>query len=160
MQQTYLDYINESLIVYIDNNILPKSNYMFIEYYCCDQQCDCNSGAFLLVQLDSQGKETANRIALIDYTWTEPISCHNPILTPEFIGSRLAEAGLDEFKKLLATDKDIITKLKNAYSRTREENKGSYNKNQQVDSIKNMTKVGRNEPCPCGSGKKFKRCCL
>lgn len=20
-------------------------------------------------------------------------------------------------------------------------------------------KVGRNEPCPCGSGKKFKRCC-
>jgi uncharacterized protein YecA (UPF0149 family) len=21
-------------------------------------------------------------------------------------------------------------------------------------------KVGRNEPCPCGSAKKFKRCCL
>ena len=23
-----------------------------------------------------------------------------------------------------------------------------------------MAKIGRNEPCPCGSGKKFKRCCL
>ncbi len=23
-----------------------------------------------------------------------------------------------------------------------------------------MTKVGRNDPCPCGSGKKFKTCCL
>lgn len=23
-----------------------------------------------------------------------------------------------------------------------------------------MDKVGRNEPCPCGSGKKFKQCCL
>lgn len=23
-----------------------------------------------------------------------------------------------------------------------------------------MNKVGRNEPCPCGSGKKFKKCCL
>jgi len=22
-----------------------------------------------------------------------------------------------------------------------------------------MTKFGRNEPCPCGSGKKFKKCC-
>ena len=22
-----------------------------------------------------------------------------------------------------------------------------------------QVKVGRNEPCPCGSGKKFKRCC-
>ncbi|MFC1707826.1 SEC-C metal-binding domain-containing protein [Planctomycetota bacterium] len=23
-----------------------------------------------------------------------------------------------------------------------------------------MTKIGRNAPCPCGSGKKFKKCCL
>jgi len=23
----------------------------------------------------------------------------------------------------------------------------------------NVTKVGRNDPCPCGSGKKFKKCC-
>jgi tetratricopeptide (TPR) repeat protein len=23
-----------------------------------------------------------------------------------------------------------------------------------------MTKPGRNDPCPCGSGKKYKRCCL
>ena len=23
-----------------------------------------------------------------------------------------------------------------------------------------MSSVGRNEPCPCGSGFKFKRCCL
>ncbi len=24
----------------------------------------------------------------------------------------------------------------------------------------NVTKVGRNDPCPCGSHKKFKHCCL
>lgn len=23
-----------------------------------------------------------------------------------------------------------------------------------------MSTVGRNDPCPCGSGKKYKRCCL
>jgi preprotein translocase subunit SecA len=23
-----------------------------------------------------------------------------------------------------------------------------------------MAKAGRNEPCPCGSGKKYKKCCL
>jgi len=23
-----------------------------------------------------------------------------------------------------------------------------------------LTNVGRNDPCPCGSGKKFKKCCL
>lgn len=25
---------------------------------------------------------------------------------------------------------------------------------------KNMGKIGRNDPCPCGSGKKFKKCCI
>ena len=25
---------------------------------------------------------------------------------------------------------------------------------------KKRGKVGRNEPCPCGSGKKFKKCCI
>lgn len=23
-----------------------------------------------------------------------------------------------------------------------------------------MTKIGRNDPCPCGSGRKYKQCCL
>ncbi len=23
-----------------------------------------------------------------------------------------------------------------------------------------MNKIGRNDPCPCGSGKKYKQCCL
>ncbi len=23
-----------------------------------------------------------------------------------------------------------------------------------------MSAIGRNDPCPCGSGKKYKRCCL
>jgi len=25
---------------------------------------------------------------------------------------------------------------------------------------KKRMKIGRNDPCPCGSGKKFKKCCL
>ena len=26
--------------------------------------------------------------------------------------------------------------------------------------IRNEAKIGRNDPCPCGSGKKYKQCCL
>jgi SEC-C motif-containing protein len=29
-----------------------------------------------------------------------------------------------------------------------------------VQNQKKEIKVGRNEPCPCGSGKKYKKCCL
>jgi uncharacterized protein YecA (UPF0149 family) len=28
-----------------------------------------------------------------------------------------------------------------------------------AESYRAPAKVGRNEPCPCGSGKKYKRCC-
>jgi hypothetical protein len=27
-------------------------------------------------------------------------------------------------------------------------------------AVQRTVKVGRNDPCPCGSGKKFKKCCL
>jgi preprotein translocase subunit SecA len=26
-------------------------------------------------------------------------------------------------------------------------------------TVKKQEKVGRNDPCPCGSGKKYKKCC-
>nr|WP_053241426.1 SEC-C metal-binding domain-containing protein [Clostridium sp. DMHC 10] len=25
--------------------------------------------------------------------------------------------------------------------------------------VRNENKIGRNDPCPCGSGKKYKKCC-
>lgn len=40
--------------------------------------------------------------------------------------------------------------------KTRKQIKKDYNKTQIVVKGK---KIGRNEPCPCGSGKKYKKCC-
>jgi uncharacterized protein YecA (UPF0149 family) len=34
------------------------------------------------------------------------------------------------------------------------------NINKLTDNKNHMNKVGRNDPCPCGSGKKYKKCCL
>lgn len=30
---------------------------------------------------------------------------------------------------------------------------------EEVETVRRAPKIGRNEPCPCGSGKKHKRCC-
>ena len=30
---------------------------------------------------------------------------------------------------------------------------------QEVNSMPKKQKIGRNDPCPCGSGKKYKKCC-
>lgn len=29
-----------------------------------------------------------------------------------------------------------------------------------VKSVRQMSRIGRNESCPCGSGIKFKKCCI
>lgn len=47
-------------------------------------------------------------------------------------------------------------------------NRGEYIKPIDLDStnpfnipyVRAMDKVGRNDDCPCGSGRKFKKCCL
>lgn len=46
--------------------------------------------------------------------------------------------------------KDLLTDIERASI------KREYNKTKTVIKGK---KVGRNEPCPCGSGKKYKNCC-
>ena len=43
---------------------------------------------------------------------------------------------------------------------TPEEQKQYYTEQKKSHTIiRNEAKVGRNEPCPCGSGKKYKKCC-
>ncbi|MFP4371213.1 MAG: YecA family protein [Halanaerobium sp.] len=38
--------------------------------------------------------------------------------------------------------------------------KNEYQFSSHVDQVVKGEKVGRNDPCPCGSGKKYKKCCL
>jgi hypothetical protein len=40
-----------------------------------------------------------------------------------------------------------------------EKRKALYKEQKNAHTIRNTAKVGRNDPCPCGSGKKYKFCC-
>ena len=63
----------------------------------------------------------------------------------------------DLFSNLLDKLKlDFVTILMNLKVVTEQQEE---NKTSMVDQIKSGKKIGRNEPCPCGSGKKFKHCC-
>ena len=55
---------------------------------------------------------------------------------------------------------DEAYKEKNTY-KPKDTDSSSYRSSKPVGTIKREgKKVGRNEPCPCGSGKKYKKCCL
>ena len=63
----------------------------------------------------------------------------------------------DLFSNLLDKLKlDFVTILMNLKVVTEQQEE---NKKSMVDQIKSGKKIGRNEPCTCGSGKKFKHCC-
>ena len=40
-----------------------------------------------------------------------------------------------------------------------ETKKKLYREAKNLHTVRNTTKVGRNDPCPCGSGRKYKQCC-
>ena len=75
--------------------------------------------------------------------------------------------GFELFDELLSTvDKEITFYLMNAEVRQNIERKQvakgeAVNDQSKLKKAipKKVTKVGRNEPCPCGSGKKYKQCC-
>ena len=75
--------------------------------------------------------------------------------------------GFDLFDNMLQSiDKDITVFLVKAeITQNIERKEVSKNKitNDGKDHVKKQpkksTKVGRNDPCPCGSGRKYKQCC-
>lgn len=42
---------------------------------------------------------------------------------------------------------------------TEEKRKQLYRDQKKSNTVVNEKKIGRNDPCPCGSGKKYKKCC-
>ncbi len=42
---------------------------------------------------------------------------------------------------------------------TPEQKKELYKEQKNSGTVRKEKKIGRNEPCPCGSGKKYKKCC-
>ncbi|MCA9049860.1 MAG: SEC-C domain-containing protein [Planctomycetaceae bacterium] len=71
--------------------------------------------------------------------------------SPAFVGS---------LWKVTATEQDVAPPPEEDYQTSG----GGYeagSEKRAVDPIVNaQPKVGRNDPCPCGSGKKYKKCCL
>ncbi len=73
------------------------------------------------------------------------------LLQDEKIDAKMVEIGVDP-KEIFEDALEAIPDWVQTLYHIREENLSSYRR---LDG-----KVGRNDPCPCGSGKKYKKCCL
>ena len=69
---------------------------------------------------------------------------------------------IDKILKMLGKDKETINQVKQVLKNpaAMNEMKKMMNKTMGVKNVpKQTTKIGRNEKCPCNSGKKYKKCC-
>ncbi len=156
---------------------LPNDSYGLVEAYCDELDCDCRR-VFLNV-ISANHKKL---LATIAFGWeskeyyarwmgnNDPRAIKDlkgPVLNSASSQSKLAPALLNQIKVVLE-DKNYIKRLKRHYNLFKDEIKKEEKKMQKQVGITNSSytvlsarpKVGRNDPCPCGSGKKYKKCCL
>ena len=156
----------------LEDSDLPIGSYSLIESYCDEPGCDCRRVFFSVFS-----KKSNKMLAVIAYGWENEgfyskwFGYNNPQAIKDLKGpalnlaspqSELAPAILKVVEAVIE-DNSYIKRIKSHYELFKDFIENSANEKQMLnkDSTGTSTlKVGRNAPCPCGSGKKYKKCCM
>ena len=143
-----------------DYEFLPDdAKYVIFEMYCDNPACRCLSLRAKVMQIKTEGNYIEPPAAIIHYEWTTKRSSCRPTLAEDSPNTHIARQLLTVYKKIVRIP-DYIKRVKNQYKQVKEkaaEQGREKNILEQTELV--MNKIGRNELCPCGSGKKYKRCC-
>ncbi len=144
------------------NEILPygelikitvdEVEYIVFDQYCLLPKCSCSDASLILMTIDEDGNPISESCFIrVDYKkkrWTTPEG-EPANISLSSIRTKLEANYPDFYKKL----QQRHLKLKAIYAHC---------KKRDLPPLKSpeLPKVGRNDPCPCGSGKKYKKCCM
>jgi|ERR1035437_7986309 hypothetical protein len=143
---------------------LPLGEYSYIELYCDELGCDCRRVVLEVVT----PKEPYNPLAVINFGWESAEFYSRKLFGDARAGREITRASLDPinpqsknadffldlFQKEIMTDPAYVARLARHYEMFKQDLRDRPH----LDAVA-APKVGRNDPCPCGSGKKFKKCC-
>ena len=153
----------ESLLIFY-SDIIPysrpviltveKKNFYVDDMYCVKPDCHCNEAHLLFIPYDNSGQLETSREE-------ETYIILN--LKTHFWGLKERGKCTISGKALMDTffeKEGIVDLYKTRYKTMRELYKKYRSTSYQNNTVRTLDKVGRNDPCPCGSGKKYKKCCL
>ncbi len=173
---------------YITDEILEKWDYDFIVKNTIDKVIECYEAKIKLVEDDNEGRPLHERLnfsdferfiflQVVDKKWIDHIDAMDKLKRGISLRGYAQEdpviaykkEGLDMFEEMTASIQEEVTLLllKSEIKRKEKEEEkqeelvasgGSDNSSSRGPIVKTST-VGRNDPCPCGSGRKFKNCC-
>jgi len=151
---------------------------LFREFYCDEPKCNCRR---VLIQVSSAERNRV--VATISYGLVPSKSAYHDepqmFLDPMNPQSSASAALMNVFQAMIASDDDYRGRLVGHYEMWKSVVDDPTHPNhakvrsaahddptfrpafsRPASSLRRTEpKVGPNDPCPCGSGKKFKRCC-
>jgi hypothetical protein len=170
------------LVILKNHPELPADEYALIESYCNEPGCDCRR-----VFLNVASKRRQKIEAVITFGWESKkfyakwLGFDDPGVLKELKGpalnstspqSELAPALLRQIATYVLQDKNYVERLKRHYHMFKEALGDKDSESEEDDfefeeedfeseeeGFAPRRRIGRNEPCPCGSGKKYKNCC-
>lgn len=151
----YSEIIPHAKSIYVEIN---SQRYLVDDQYCIKPKCVCSEAHLTYFALKpTHTGEEINGIKdgfnySIDYkkrTWKK------------FAGERSAWSADDDSAKdaLETAYPDIWRLVQTRHSQLKQVYVNSMKRQKQGKPSISSGKVGRNDPCPCGSGKKYKKCC-
>jgi hypothetical protein len=141
-----------------------------VEYYCPDPACECQRVILAVVE----EADPDHSLASISYGFDREDEEAGPYIDPLNPQCSYAEQFLRLVEGLILSDPDYVARLERHYALVKQAaadpSHPAYRKLQKVvrDDAeifplprprKRTPRIGRNDPCPCGSGKKYKQCC-
>jgi hypothetical protein len=131
---------------------IPDDGYELHEYYCDDPACDCDR-----VQLHVFAREADEYVAVIGHAFTAAGAREEGLaqtfVDPLHPSEPYADALCAVIARVLREDTAYHRRLQSHYAMMKRAVKAP------AAPAPRAAKVGPNEPCPCGSGKKYKKCC-
>ncbi len=122
--------------------------YLIDDQYCINPKCNCTEVNLILISLDNHTKQVHIRY---DYKQQFYLEMKNSL-----------KSSLN-LKILFIKIKETIPDINNILRKRHEVFRALYRNSKKQSRLSRNTvsrkKVGRNVPCPCGSGKKYKKCC-
>jgi hypothetical protein len=150
-------------LMYAYNDVLPYSDhlsvrmedkeYIIFDQYCLLPKCPCTDTTLTFFTDEPSGKDERQFSIDLNYKkkrWGD-VRDHDFVLDAQSAQSAIEEQIPDIWDRLLKRHK----KLKEIYGHCKKRHFA-----QQSQAQLTLPKAGRNDPCPCGSGKKYKKCCL
>ena len=128
-------------------------DYVFDDQYCISSTCSCKNVVLVILAIENGEALDGDSSPAVRYSygtrkWTVEPSTDDGSFSVEQIMAHLHRSVPD----IGTTLKDRHRALRRLYAKCR--TRHGFGAAEQPTQ-----KVGRNDPCPCGSGKKYKKCC-